>query len=84
MSSQTTYPSHENCESVEQIAEKNIFETEAIIKMVEETLRHAATRYPDQASWCDWTNGGCLMDMREYNREKAEEHGINAPDLYGN
>ena len=48
MSSQTAYPTYENCKSDKEIAEKNIFETEAIIKMVEETLRQAAIKYPDQ------------------------------------
>jgi len=77
MSSQTAYPTYENCKSDKEIAEKNIFETEAIIKMVEETLRQAAIKYPDQSDWCSsWSNGGCIMDMREYNIEQAEINGI--------
>lgn len=86
MSSQTAYPSYENCSSDKEVAEKNIFETEAIIKMVEETLRQAALKYPDQADWCSsWSNGGCLMDMREYNLEQAQENGIeNVVDCLGN
>ena len=86
MSSQPAYPSYENCASDKEIAEKNIFETEAIIKMVEETLRQAALKYPDQADWCSsWSDGGSLMNMREYNLEQAEEYGIeNVPDSLGN
>ena len=44
-------------------AEKNISEREAIIKMMKETLKQAALKYPDQVDWCDFRmGGGSLME----------------------
>ena len=48
---------------------------EKIIKMVEETLKKAKELYPSESGWCDsWSEGGCLMSMREHIQEQRQEN----------
>ena len=66
-----------NNEEAKELAQemKSLDIQEKIIKMVEETLKKAKELYPSESAWCDsWSEGGCLMSMREYIQEQRQEN----------
>ena len=66
-----------NNEGAKELSEemKSLDLQEKIIKMVEETLKKAKELYPSESGWCDsWSEGGCLMSMREHIQEQRQEN----------